>query len=56
MIWEPLFTLVDQAMKIAERPLWITGHSLGGALALLAAWRFQRRFLTVHEIVTFGHR
>ena len=54
MIWQPLFTAVDQALKTKERPLWITGHSLGGALALLTAWRFQRGFLAVHEIVTFG--
>ena len=41
-------------MKTRERPLWITGHSLGGALALMAAWRFQQQFLQVHEVCTFG--
>ena len=41
-------------MKAAERPLWITGHSLGGALALLAAWLFLRRMIPVHQIYTFG--
>ena len=41
-------------MEANDRPLWVTGHSLGGALALLAAWRLQRNFITVHEIVTFG--
>jgi triacylglycerol lipase len=54
MVWEPLFAAVDQAQKAKERPLWITGHSLGGAIALLAAWRFQRNFLAVQEVVTFG--
>jgi hypothetical protein len=54
MIWKPLFAAVDQASKTKERPLWVTGHSLGGALALLAAWRLQRNFLDVHEIITFG--
>ncbi len=53
-IWKPLFAAVDQAQKTKERPLWVTGHSLGGALALLAAWRFQRNFLGVHQISTFG--
>jgi hypothetical protein len=53
-VWAPLFAAVDEAMQKAERPLWITGHSLGGALALLSAWRFQRNFIAVHEIVTFG--
>jgi hypothetical protein len=54
MVWELLFAAVDGALKKKERPLWVTGHSLGGALALLAAWRFQRHFVTVHEVVTFG--
>ena len=29
-IWEPLFAAVDEAMESSERPLWVTGHSLGG--------------------------
>ena len=53
-IWEPLLAAVTEATESSDRPLWITGHSLGGALALLAAWRLQRNFITVHEIVTFG--
>src|SRR5580704_1329301 len=54
MVWGPLFAAVDQAQKTKERPLWVTGHSLGGAIALMAAWRFGRNFLTVQEIITFG--
>lgn len=54
MIWGPLSAALNTAIKTKERPLWITGHSLGGALALLAAWRLRRNFLEVHEIVTFG--
>ena len=53
-IWEPLLATVAEAMESSSRPLWVTGHSLGGALALLAAWRLQRNFITVHEVVTFG--
>ncbi|WP_206108158.1 lipase family protein [Paludisphaera soli] len=53
-IWTPLYAAVDEELRRAERPLWVTGHSLGGALALLAAWRFERNFLTVDEVVTFG--
>lgn len=53
-VWEPLLKAVTEAMDAAERPLWITGHSLGGALALLTAWRLNRNFIAVHEVVTFG--
>lgn len=53
-IWEPLFAEVDRELKRLDRPLWITGHSLGGALALLGAWLFQRKFINVHQVYTFG--
>lgn len=52
--WDPLHAAVDAALKAKERPLWVAGHSLGGALALLAAWRFQQNFLPVHAVITFG--
>src|SRR5262249_45068795 len=53
-IWEPLFAAVDAELKAKDRPLWLTGHSLGGALALLAAWLFQRKFIPVHQVYTYG--
>jgi triacylglycerol lipase len=34
----------------ADRPVWFTGHSLGAALATLAAWRFK----TTAGVCTFG--
>lgn len=53
-IWDPLFEAVGAEIQKSERPLWITGHSLGGALALLAAWLFKRKFVRVHQVYTFG--
>ncbi|NCY02467.1 MAG: lipase family protein [Planctomycetia bacterium] len=53
-IWEPLSTAVEAEVKRCDRPVWITGHSLGGALALLAAWLLKRKFVPVHEVCTFG--
>lgn len=53
-IWDSVFEATVAELKAADRPLWITGHSLGGALALLAGWLFIRRFVNVHQIYTFG--
>jgi triacylglycerol lipase len=53
-VWAPLSAAVNEAIASKERPVWVTGHSLGGALALLAAWRFNRNFVALREVVTFG--
>lgn len=53
-VWDPFVAAVDAAYSAKERPIWVCGHSLGGALALLAAWRLERSALPVHQIYTFG--
>ena len=53
-VWEPLRDPVEAKFKEMDRPLWVTGHSLGGALALFGAWLLKRRFIPVHQIYTYG--
>jgi triacylglycerol lipase len=53
-IWEPFVESIEEHRKKDERPIWLTGHSLGGALALLAAWLLRRKFISVHQVYTFG--
>lgn len=53
-VWEPFQAKLEAELKENDRPLWLTGHSLGGALALLAGWLLQRKFVPITAIVTFG--
>lgn len=53
-VWHPLLKAVESEYSSSERPIWLCGHSLGGALALLAAWRLERHGLPVHQVYTFG--
>lgn len=51
-IWLELRTLVD-AFRSNQQQIWLTGHSLGGALATLAAKRLDA-FLGPVTCITFG--
>jgi hypothetical protein len=53
-IWEPFRRAIEAERKKSDRPIWLTGHGLGGALALLAAWLLRRKFIVVHQVYTFG--
>jgi triacylglycerol lipase len=54
LVWDPLLAEVEARLKESDRLLWITGHSLGGALALLSSWLFMRKMIEVHQVYTFG--
>lgn len=53
-VWSPFLEAVKAERARKDRPIWLTGHSLGGALALLAGYRLYRQFIAVHQIYTFG--
>ncbi len=53
-LWDPVREAIKAEMKKKDRPLWITGHSLGGALAMFNAWLLNRNFVPVHQIYTYG--
>lgn len=53
-IWDPVLAAVNEEVKKEDRPIWITGHSLGGALAMFASWLFTRKFVNIHQVYTFG--
>lgn len=53
-IWEPLYSTVSSLQEEKKRCFWITGHSLGGALAMLAAWLFLNKTMKPHQVYTFG--
>ena len=52
-VWEELEATVAAPLE-EGRTLWLTGHSLGGALANLAAWRWHRAGIPVAGVVTFA--
>jgi pimeloyl-ACP methyl ester carboxylesterase len=40
--------------SVADRPVFVTGHSLGGALAMLCALEMSRQKVDLAQIYTFG--
>ncbi|MFK4214043.1 lipase family protein [Streptomyces sp. NPDC030920] len=53
--WAQIRGAVDE-FRDNDQTLWFTGHSLGGALAMLAAARlhFEEHNLTADGVYTFG--
>ncbi len=52
-VWEQLDAAVAEPLE-KGRALWLTGHSLGGALANLAAYRWSREQVPVAGVYTFA--
>ncbi len=52
-VWEELDTAVAGPLE-EGLALWLTGHSLGGALANLAAYRWHRQGVPVAGVYTFA--
>lgn len=53
-IWEPLKSLLRDAQMRQNRPLFLTGHSLGGAMATVTAARLYSSAVPFVAVYTFG--
>ncbi len=53
-VWEPIFRKYRQLRNAKRRPLFITGHSLGGAMATVAVARLVHQDLPFSSCYTFG--
>ncbi|MCL1080089.1 lipase family protein [Parashewanella spongiae] len=53
-IWKPLEQKYLQLKKSKPRPLFLTGHSLGGAMATIAAAKFIHTDSPFTSVYTFG--
>lgn len=55
LLWEHVLAAMYDARVLEEdKDFWVTGHSLGGALALLAADRLSHLGISATEAVVFG--
>lgn len=52
-VWKPLLATLFDA-RAADRNLWLAGHSVGGALALIAALRLEHLGFEPAMTATFG--
>lgn len=53
-VWETINGKYEDLRKEKKRPLFITGHSLGGAMATIAAARFIHQDKPFISVYTFG--
>ncbi len=55
-VWKQLSDTIAKRIKDIgdDYTIWLTGHSLGGALATLAAWRLEQEDAIVHRVYTYA--
>ena len=53
-VWEPIFNEYKKLNRQKRRPLFLTGHSLGGAMATIAAAKLIHLDLPFISVYTFG--
>ena len=53
-VWEPIYEKYQDFKKEKKRPLFITGHSLGGAMATIAAAKLVHEDKPFAGVYTFG--
>jgi len=54
-VWNEIWNAVGRSRLHDKRPIWLTGHSLGGALALTAAARLRfEKNVIINGLYTFG--
>jgi len=52
--WNSILVPLFAALRPSRKPIFVTGHSLGGALAILAALALERNGFLVAQVYTFG--
>lgn len=53
-VWQPIFDKYQRLLAQRKRPLFITGHSLGGAMATIAAAKLVHEDKPFTSVYTFG--
>ncbi|MAE34722.1 MAG: lipase [Oceanospirillaceae bacterium] len=53
-VWGPMFTRCLELQSQKKRPVFLTGHSLGGAMATIAAAHFVQMDKPFTSVYTFG--
>nr|WP_285817728.1 lipase family protein [Echinimonas agarilytica] len=53
-VWQPMLERYNTLFHAAKRPIYFTGHSLGGAMAMAAAAKFVHADRPFNNLYTFG--